>query len=170
MGVRLALALLNGAASLLACTTVSAEDTQSVITYQETGLEAFEVYDLANAVVVFGDDSILERPPGSAEFSGPLRPCADPDYYCFTTGLHLAVPKMGYPRSWNASGTECQVLDEASISDEMTVRIRCRASAYSTVEFSFSRRQGIVSYRRICPDCYHGEFRLISARGLFASP
>jgi len=156
--------------SLTSCLSVPAAEGQNVITYAETEHNRFEVFDFRIGWFSTGGSAILAAPPGTTEFGGPLDLCKDSDYHCFTSGLHLAVPKTGSPRAWSVGRMDCSVLDGPSISTDNLVRVRCRRGNIGSVEFSYSRERGVVSYRRLCSDCYLGEFRLISERGLFADP
>lgn len=158
------------APSFLACRALPPAEGSEVIAYEETEHGIVDLFDVPGELTASGGRDILRAGPRSTEFSGPLRPCANPDFYCFVTGLHVAVPKVGTPSSWRADGNECQVVGGGPLASDRTVRVFCRVSAQNAVEFSFSRQRGITSYRRICPDCYQGEFVLIGPRGIFASP
>jgi hypothetical protein len=154
--------------SLASCLSVPA--AEGVIAYAETEHNSFEVFDLRRGWVSFGDRNILTAPLTATDLGGPLDRCNDQDYHCFTTGLHLAVPKTGSPRAWTVGRMECLVIDGLPISADRPVRIRCSRGNIGSVEFSFSRARGVVSYRHFCSDCYLGEFRLVGERGLFADP
>lgn len=155
---------------VIGCAGLPPAEASQVIAYGEREHRVFETFDVAAGISSVGGSEILDVPPGTGEFGGPTLSCDDPAYHCFITGLHVAVPKVGSPRSWRAGRNECHVLSDASISDDVPVRILCRPSPQIAVEFSFSRRRGIISYRGLCATCYLGEFELIGERGLFASP
>ena len=131
---------------------------------------ATEVYEMDSNHVTFGGPEILGPRRFQSEFGAMIESCADTQFYCFRTVLRVAVPREGIASSWTAGGHTCQILDSATIPADRIVRIFCRTNAQQSVEFSFSRRRGIVSYRRQCPDCFAGGYVLVTETGLFASP
>jgi len=159
---------------LLSCAAVETDaGRNSRIAYQDrTGqrIQLFQLFDQRRQWISTGGRELLRVPPPPTEFSGPINACPDPAYYCFVTGLHVAIPRTGSAPSWSAAGMECNVLDELSLLPDRPVRIRCERSARLAVLFTYSRRRGIISFFRICPNCWEEEFRVIGETGLFASP
>lgn len=157
--------------SLESCSAaMSAGNRPDFVAYKEVSRASFEVFDFTDNSLTVGGPEILGSGRNLSEFRGPLDPCRDAAFYCYVTGLHVAVPRAGTASSWNADGIQCHIIGGGPLSADQTVRISCRASPRSAVEFSFSRQQGIISYKRLCAQCFEEEYVLIGPRGIFASP
>ena len=86
--------------ALTSCAAIASVGGQTrLIAYEEQGGWRVEVFDLRAGRLTSGGREILGPAREQSEFSGPIRPCASPDYYCFVTGLHVAVPRAGSPSS-----------------------------------------------------------------------
>ena len=111
----------------------------------------------------------LQRSPRTAEseFGGPLDPCDDQRFNCLTTGLHIAVPRGEIQERWSVSGLSCEA--EPVAAEETLTRIVCRVDGReSSVNFLYSSNRGVISYRRVCPQCPPEEFVLVGDKGMFA--
>lgn len=129
-----------------------------------------EVYETTRNWVTVGGPEILGPRRFYNEFAGSIQSCSDAEFHCFLSGLRVAVPREDARGAWTAGGHECRVLDAPELLPDRTVRILCRTNEEQSVEFSYSRQRGILSYRRQCPGCFAGEYVLVTETGLFASP
>lgn len=160
----------------LVCVLTSCQSTaisglgQEFIGYRAQNSMLTEVFEMDLSLSTRGGPEILGPGRFRHEFAGPIESCADAQYYCFSSTLRLAVPRTGTASSWTAGGHACRVLDSPTLSPDRPVRILCRSNEQYSVEFTFERRRGILSYRRQCPGCFDGEYVLATETGLFASP
>jgi hypothetical protein len=162
--------------AVFVCVLTSCQSTaigsqhQEFIGYRAQNSMLTEVYEMDLTWSTGGGPEILGPGRFRHEFAGPIDSCADAQYYCFSSTLRLAVPRTGTASSWTAGGHACRVLDSPILSPDRPVRILCRTNEQYSVEFTFERRRGILSYRRQCPGCFAGEYVLATETGLFASP
>jgi len=157
--------------ALVSCQSVAAGvDPAEFIGYHSRDGWRVEVFETNRDKVTFGGEEILGPGRHHSEFSGPIESCADAEFYCYASVLRVAIPRAGTARSWAAHGIECEVLNAPALAIDRAVEIRCRQGEQYIAEFSYSRQQGIISYRRQCPRCFPDEYVLVGQRGLFASP
>jgi hypothetical protein len=137
--------------------------------YRASGDWRTDTYELSRDELTQGGPEILGPARRLSEFGGPIFRCNDPNYFCYVTGLVVAIPRSGSAAFWTVGRVECRVLDAPGLLPDRVVRILCRRDASNSVEFSYSRARGIISYRRQCPMCFSGEYDLVGQTGLFAA-
>jgi hypothetical protein len=140
---------------------------EGVFSYRDTRSELVEIFDFNRNIGVDGGRELL-RDPGNAssEFSGPIDSCGDPEFFCLTTGLHIAIPRSGVLSHWATSLLSCEA---GAIADPDTFSVICRVKGRdASVRFLYSMRRGIISYSRICDACRPQEYILVGDKGMFA--
>lgn len=170
MGARMFLKIVLAGVLTSCQSTAIGSRHQEFIGYRAQNSMLTEVYEMDLSLHTGGGPNILGPGRFRHEFAGPIYSCADAQYYCFLSVLRVAVPRTGTASSWTAGGHACRVLDSPILSPDRPVRILCRSNEQYSVEFTFERRRGILSYRRQCPGCFAGEYVLVTETGLFASP
>jgi hypothetical protein len=138
-----------------------------IFVYRDVRSELIDVFDLNRNSVTQGGQDILRDPENaSSEFGGPIDSCGDPGFFCFQSGLHIAVPRTSGPRQWTVDHLSCR----ASPTEERDVdTVLCRNTITgSAVRFRYSGPRGVLSYIPICEGCWSQEFVLVGDKGLFA--
>lgn len=161
-----------GIASLIllsSCQALGAIRNDEFVAYRVKGDWPTDVYELARDELTQGGPEIIGPGRLQSEFRGQIFRCDDQNYLCYVSGLVVAIPRSGSPASWTAGRNECRVLDAPALLADRVVRILCRVDTSHSVEFSYSRERGIISYRRQCPMCIAGEYELVGQIGLFSS-
>ena len=138
----------------------------SVFVYEVPSTRFTEIFDLSRNMIITGGPD-LQRNPAAAEseFSGPLDSCDSGDFFCLTSGLHVAIPRTQMRDAWSMGDLSCQ----ATPIPEELYRINCRVRGRGiSSRLIYSRSRGIVSYERICPGCPSQVFELVGRQGLFS--
>lgn len=148
-------------------TSPPASPSARIFVYKDVRSELVDVFDLNRNVVTQGGRDLLRDPAhASSEFGGPIDSCRDPGFFCFETGLHIAVPRTSGPRQWTTSHLSCRA---SSTGDRGVDIVLCRNEITgSAVRFLYSNSRGVLSYTPICDQCWPQEFVLVGDRGLFA--
>lgn len=138
-----------------------------IFVYKDLRSELVEIFDLNRNMVVQGGQDLMRDPANAwSEFSGPIDSCRDTGFFCFETGLHIAVPRNSGPRQWTVSHLSCRANPtEDSNIDTVLCRNEITGSA---VRFRYSSSRGVLSYTSLCDQCWPQEFVLVGDRGLFA--
>lgn len=138
-----------------------------IFVYRDTQSQLIDVFDLNRNIVTEGGRDLLRDPANAAsEFAGPIDSCGDPAFFCFETGLHIAVPRTSGSRQWTVAHLSCQA-SPTEDRDVDTVLCRNVITGFA-VRFRYSGSRGVLSFARICDSCWPEEFVLVGERGLFA--
>jgi hypothetical protein len=140
----------------------------SVFVYEVRSTGLTEILDLERRQMAIGGRE-LQRGiwEGQGDFGGPLDSCDTPQFYCLSTGLHIAVPRRGMPESWRVAHLACRARPVAA--EEGVYRGVCSIVGRDvSLEFLYSPIRGVLSYRRVCSGCWPNEFTVVGRTGIFA--